>query len=275
VVAIEPGQIFTTGPPDVEVVSMTAQANASTQCAGNVVVGLAGTRIDFSYFLRLTGSIAVSEVVAYIVDMSTGATLAQVDVTARMPTAANDSYTQVTASMSASTGLVALNSYWLPFCFTTTSVTTRGLVARAESSIGLGGVSSGGGKTTVGACSGGPSCKPAILQGNLATVIVRKDTSEGSSSDGGIGSIALAAGVAVPVALGVAGVVAGVVTYIAYTRSKGRLRRQAPVRRRSSITNPYTLEMELQRVYQNDVFEMDDLTRKNRRKLNKESWETA
>ena len=118
------------------------------------------------------------------------------------------------------------------------------------------------------------SCKPAILQGNLATVILRNDTSESSSSDSGIGSIALAAGVAVPVALGVAGVVAGVETYIAYTRSKGRLRRQPAVRRRSSITNPYTLEMELQRVYQNDVFEMDDLT-KNRRQLNKESWETA
>ena len=116
------------------------------------------------------------------------------------------------------------------------------------------------------------SCKPAILQGNLATVILRNDTSESSSSDSGIGSIALAAGVAVPVALGVAGVVAGVETYIAYTRSKGRLRRQPAVRRRSSITNPYSLEMELQRAYQNDVFEMDDLT-KNRRQLNKESWE--
>jgi hypothetical protein len=251
----------------------TSQTTASTQCAGNVVVGLSGTRIDFSYFIRLTGSITVSEVVAYIVDMSTGATLAQVDVTARMPTAANDSYTEVTAGMSASTGLVALNSYWLPFCFTTTTVTTRGLVAREESSIGLGGVSSSGGKTTVGVCSGGPSCVPAIQQGNLATVILRKDTSDGG--DSGIGSIALAAGVAVPVALGVAGVVAGVAAYIAYTRSKGRLSRPPPVRRRSSLSNPYSLEMEVQRVYENDVFELDDFGKNYRRQLNKESWETA
>jgi hypothetical protein len=40
-VAIAPGSTFTNGPPDVEVVSLrTSQTTATTQCAGNIVVGL-------------------------------------------------------------------------------------------------------------------------------------------------------------------------------------------------------------------------------------------
>jgi hypothetical protein len=95
---------FTNGPPDVEAVSIpTAQTTTSAQCAGNVIVGLSGSRIDFSYFIRLGGAGSTATnvtTVAYIVDMSTAALLGQVDVSARMPTAANDTYTRVTASIS-------------------------------------------------------------------------------------------------------------------------------------------------------------------------------
>jgi hypothetical protein len=236
-------------------------------------VGLSGTHIRFSYFIRLSGAAAgtTTTVVAYVVDMSSGTTLAQVDVTALMPTAANDSYTQVTARVSPSPRLVTSNSYWLPFCFTTTStVTTRGLVARQEGSIGMGGVSSSGDKTTVGFCAGGPSCRPAVHAGSLATVISRTDKSSGGggSSDN---SAAIAAGVAVPVALVLAGVVACVVAYIAYTRSQGRLGQKPPARRRSSVRNT-TLERQVQRVHENDLFEMDTIASYQ---LHKESWVSA
>ncbi len=85
-------------------------------------VGLSAT-IDFAYFIHLTGDNATTTtttttVMAYIVDMSTGESVAQVDVTALMPTAANDSYTEVTARFSSSP-LFASRSYWLPFCYTT------------------------------------------------------------------------------------------------------------------------------------------------------------
>jgi hypothetical protein len=252
----------------------TSQTTSSTQCAGNIVVGLSGTGIRFSYFIRLTGAAAAgtTTVVAYVIDMSTGNTLAQVDVTAGMPTAANDSFTEVTAQASSSSSLVALKSYWLPFCFTTTTVTTRGLATRQEGSIGIGGVASSGGKTTVGFCSGGPPCLAAVQEGSLATAISRTDTSGGGDSDN---TVAIAVGVAVPVALVVAGLVACVVAYIAYTRARSRLGQLPPARRRSSLLRQTPLEREVQRLHENDMFELEPISREQQRKLHRESWMSA
>jgi hypothetical protein len=275
-VVIAPGSTFTNGAPDVEVVTLlTSQTTASTQCAGNIVVGLSAT-IDFAYFIRLTADNATTTtttttttVMAYIVDMSTGESVAQVDVTALMPTAANDSYTEVTARFSSSP-LFASRSYWLPFCFTT--ITKRRLVEREGSAIGIAGVSASGGKTTVGLCEGGPSCKPEVESGTLATKITR---SAATSSGGDDSTIMIAAGVAVPVVLVVAGLVAGTAAYIAYTRSKGRLGQQPPVRRRSSIQRN-ALAREVQCAHENDLFEMDTFslrkTAEQQRKLNRGSW---
>jgi hypothetical protein len=272
-VAIASGEVYTNGEPDVEVVTMsTSDTTATTQCAGNIVVGLSGTGIRFSYFIRLTGSAAATgttiTVMAYVVDMSTGTTLAQVDVTARMPTAANDSYTEVIAEASASSSLVARKSYWLPFCFTTTTVTTRGLVARQEGSIGIGGVSSSGSKTTVGFCSGGPTCEPDLQEGSLATAIARTDTGGGGGDDN---TVAIAVGVAVPVALVLIGLVAFVVVYLAYKRARNRLELMPPERRRSSVKNT-SLEREVQRSQGNDLFEMKSVSTEQHHKLNRQSW---
>jgi hypothetical protein len=277
-VSIASGEVFTNGEPDVEVVSLsTSQTTSNTLCAGNIIVGLSGTGIRFSYFIRLTGAPAAgmtTTVVAYVIDWSTGNTLAQVDVTARMPTAVNDSYTEVIAQASASSSLAALNSYWLPFCFTTTTVTRRGLAARQEGgSIGIGGVSASGGKTTVGFCSGGPPCEVAVQEGSLATAISRTDTSSGGG--GGDNAVAIAVGVAVPVALVVAGVVACVVAYIAYTRARSRLGQRPPVRRRSSLLRQSPLEREVQRLHENEMFEMEPISKEQQRKLNMESWISA
>ncbi|ELR18029.1 uncharacterized protein ACA1_102450 [Acanthamoeba castellanii str. Neff] len=263
---------FTNGPPDVEAVSIpTAQTTTSAQCAGNVIVGLSGTRIDFSYFIRLGGAGSTETnvtTVAYIVDMSTAALLGQVDVSAHMPTVANDTYTRVTASIPTSR-LVASRSYWLPFCFTSTTETTRGLAARQEGSIGMGGVAASGGKTTVGSCSGGPSCKPDLQTGSLATVISSSSTtSDGGDSD----TVAIAAGVAVPVALVLVGLVACLVVYIAYKRARSRLEQLPPVRRRSSVRNT-SLERELQRVQGNDLSETKlSVSADQHHKLNRQSW---
>jgi hypothetical protein len=284
-VSIASGEVFTNGEPDVELVSMstsqiTSNTTSNTQCAGNIVVGLSGTGIQFSYFIRLTGAPAAgttTTVVAYVIDSSTGNTLAQVDVTAAMPTAANESYTQVIAQASPSSSLAALKSYWLPFCFTTTTTTTNTTVTRRslaerqeEGSIGIAGVSASGGKTTVGFCSGDPPCEVSVQEGTLATAISRTDTSSGSGG-GDDNTVAIAVGVAVPVALVVAGVVACVVAYIAYTRSRGRLGQKPPARRRSSLRNT-SLERQVQRVHENDMFEMDTIASYQ---LHKESWASA
>jgi hypothetical protein len=53
---------------------------------------------------------------------------------------------------------------------------------------------------TVGSCSGGPSCKPDVQSGSLATVISNPSSSTTSDGDGD-NTVAIAAGVAVPVAL--------------------------------------------------------------------------
>jgi hypothetical protein len=247
-------------------------------------VGLSST-INFAYFLRLRGGVTTTTTtttMAYIVDLSTTATVAQVDVTALMPTTVNNSYTEVTARFSSPFSLVAWRSYWLPFCFTTTATTASRVVTREENAITMAGASASGGKTTVGSCEGGPSCKPEIGSGSLATVISSSKAATSGDGDGGGGgggggggTIAIAAGVAVPVALAVAGLLACVVAYIAYTRAKGRLGQRPPARRRSSARS---LESEVRRVHENDMFELSTFSRpadEHHHKLNKESWLNA
>jgi hypothetical protein len=146
-------------------------------------------------------------------------------------------------------------------------------VAREEGSIGIGGVSASGGKTTVGFCSGGPTCLPEVQEGTLATAILRTATG-GSSGDSGDNTVAIAVGVAVPVALAVAGVVACVAAYIAYTRSKLRLGQKPPARRRSSVRQT-ALEQQVQRLHENDMFEMEPISKEQQRKLHRESWISA
>jgi hypothetical protein len=232
---------FANGPPDVDAVSIpTAQTTSSSQCAGNIIVGLSGNLIDLSYFIRLTGVSTTANVttVAYIVDMSTAALLGQADVSAHMPTAANDTYTRVNASIRIrNSALVASRSYWLPFCFTATS---------GEGSIGMGGVAASGGKTTVGSCSGGPSCKPDLQSGSLATVITSTTTSGGGGGGGDTNIVAIAAGVAVGLVL--VGSVVCLVVYIAYKRTRNRSELLPPVAGRRSSVRYTLLENELQRV---------------------------
>jgi hypothetical protein len=144
-----------------------------------------------------------------------------------------------------------------------------------ESAIGIAGVSASGGMTTVGSCQDGPSCTPEVQSGTLATKITRSSAASGGSD---FSTIAIAAGVAVPVSLAVAGLVACAVAYIAYTRSKGRLGQRPPARRRSSIRRQ-SLEREVQRAHDNDLFELDTFSRPTstdqHHKLNKESWLNA
>jgi hypothetical protein len=198
---------------------------------GNIVMGLLGT-INLSYYIHLTSGGSVDPatnatttttlVITYIMDMLTGDSAGQVDITVLMPTAATSSYTKVTTHfLSSSTPLVALHSYWLPFCFTTTTTTTCSLVTCKESAIIITRVSGSGGKTTVGSCKGRPSCKPEVQSSTLATRITHSTAMRSGSIDSSDSTITITTGVAVPVVLAVVGLVACAVAYITYTQSKG------------------------------------------------------
>jgi hypothetical protein len=86
--------------------------------------------------------------------------LAQCDVT--LPSSASDSFTLVTTNFTVDVGgwpsLVPTKSYWLPFCFATSASTKRGI-----GSFSLGGSDDASSSSTVGACSGGPSCEPSTV----------------------------------------------------------------------------------------------------------------
>jgi hypothetical protein len=81
--------------------------------------------------------------------------------------------------------------------------------------------------------------------------------------------------VAVPVTLLALGVVACVVVYITYTRARNRLGQRPPVRRRSSLLRQSPLEREVQRLHENDMFEMEPVSKEQQRKLHRESWISA
>jgi hypothetical protein len=98
-------------------------------------------------------------------------------------------------------------------------------------------------------------------------------SSSSTTSDGGDrDTVAIAAGVAVPVALALVGLVACLVVYIAYKRARSRLEQLPPVRRRSSVRNT-SLERELQRVQGNDLSETKlSVSADQHHKLNRQSW---
>jgi hypothetical protein len=247
-VSLRSGQIFSRGPPVVDVVNVplapTGSSSTTTQCAGNVVRGISRI-INFSYFVRFrsdagsSSTITPPSTMAYIIDTVSGVMVASANVTALLPRTVSEAFVEVKATFKGPERSLKLDpsrAYWLPFCFTVVGASGSSSVPQRRSgsttSVGLGG--SGSSSSTVMTCSGGPSCTPSLVeQGSLSTAISSASSDEinTSSGDGGL-PVIVAAAVVPAVLIVVAAVAAGVAFYV--WRSQGRLQLPHSLRRRTS-----------------------------------------
>jgi hypothetical protein len=227
---------FTHGAPDRDLVSVQAPPGAAgggggVQCVGNVVTGISRL-VNFAYFVRMSAAgTQATTAAAYVVDMTAGRVLAQCDVT--LPSSASASFTQVTTNFTSSSSggwpsLVPTKSYWLPFCFATSALTKRSI-----GSFSLGG--GGNASSTVGDCSGGPSCEPTtgstLTGGSLATTLSNiAGNTESSAGSGGGSVVGIAAGVTVGVAVVIVAAVACAAIFLVR-----RARRLPPAMPRRSV----------------------------------------
>jgi hypothetical protein len=277
------GSTFVNGPPHQEVVAvqMSGHSSGTTQCAGNVIVGISRT-INFSYFLRLNSSSLTAmtppTTVAYLIDLSTGTVMAESDVTASMPTVATAAFTEVTANFSSASSitLITTRSYWLPFCFTRPSApvgTRRSTRQSGSSSVGIAGISASDGQAMVGVCAGGPTCTPSIQAGSMATsisstvtVIVKSESSD---------LMLIVAGVAVPLAIVITALLTGAVAYWVVRIRGGLAAQTAPLRRRSSMMHGTPLEQAIAHTHANELFSVPESTSRSvHYKHNKQNWQT-
>jgi hypothetical protein len=233
---------FTHGAPDRDLITVQASSGANgVQCVGNVVAGISRL-VNFAYFVRLSAAgTQATTAAAYVVDMAARRVLAQCDVT--LPSSASASFTLVTtnftSSSSTSSGgwpsLVPTKSYWLSFCFATSSASTK----RSIGSFSLGGSGNASSSSiTVGACSGGPSCEPTTESistgGSLATTLSNIAGAGNTQSSGSGGDSGASVGIAAGVTVGVAAVlVAAVVCAAVFLVRRARIQPPAILRRSS------------------------------------------